>query len=218
VEDDVMHDLVAGYAVDALDDDERRAFEGHLATCERCRDELQALSAPVLALSLGAPSVVPPPALRARVLAVARSERENVTPLRPRWAYPVAAAAAVATLAAVGLGVWAWTLHARVGATEALRGLALTGAKGSVVVSHGGAATLVISGLTPPPAGKTYELWVIRGRSAAPAGLFSTPGRATAIVPIRRAVPPGARVGITVEPAAGSARPSSAPIVLSAPA
>ena len=40
---DSIHDLSAAYALDALDDDERRAFEEHLAGCERCREEVAAL-------------------------------------------------------------------------------------------------------------------------------------------------------------------------------
>ena len=36
-----LHDLTAGYALDALDPDERARYEEHLASCERCRDELQ---------------------------------------------------------------------------------------------------------------------------------------------------------------------------------
>ena len=37
-----MQDLVAAYALDAVDDDEREAAEQHLATCPRCRAELAA--------------------------------------------------------------------------------------------------------------------------------------------------------------------------------
>jgi len=33
-----IHELTAGYALDALDPDERRAYEAHLAGCERCRN------------------------------------------------------------------------------------------------------------------------------------------------------------------------------------
>ena len=37
-----LHDLAAPYALDALDDDDRRAFEAHLRECEQCRTELRA--------------------------------------------------------------------------------------------------------------------------------------------------------------------------------
>lgn len=35
-----MHDLVGAYALNAVDDGERRAFEGHLDQCPACREEL----------------------------------------------------------------------------------------------------------------------------------------------------------------------------------
>ncbi|WP_084106682.1 anti-sigma factor [Demequina sp. NBRC 110056] len=35
-----IHDLVSAYALDALDADERRDFEAHLATCPSCQEEL----------------------------------------------------------------------------------------------------------------------------------------------------------------------------------
>ena len=34
------HTLLAPYAMDALDDAEREAFETHLEVCEECREEL----------------------------------------------------------------------------------------------------------------------------------------------------------------------------------
>ncbi|MEV0499305.1 zf-HC2 domain-containing protein, partial [Streptomyces spectabilis] len=40
-----MHSLAVPYALDALDPDETRRFEKHLATCARCTDEVRALAA-----------------------------------------------------------------------------------------------------------------------------------------------------------------------------
>ena len=40
MEANALHDLTAAYALDALDPDEARAYEEHLAHCERCRSEL----------------------------------------------------------------------------------------------------------------------------------------------------------------------------------
>ena len=36
--------MTVAYALDALDADERRAYEEHLVDCERCRDELGGLA------------------------------------------------------------------------------------------------------------------------------------------------------------------------------
>src|SRR4051794_32148237 len=105
------HANVAPYALDALDPQDEREFEQHLASCERCRDELAALREAAAGLAYGAAGPAPPPELKLRILDQARTERPNVTslPARRRWAAPLAAAAAVAAAVALGVGVWAGT-------------------------------------------------------------------------------------------------------------
>src|SRR5207248_4563323 len=167
------------------------------------------------ALAYAVDPAAPPPALRARILAAARAERPNVVPLRPRrnWAYAVAAAAAAA---AVGLAIWNVSLHDRLGrAQEALRGVPVTGAKGSVVVA-GGSGALVVSDLTPAPAGRTYEAWVVQAGHASPAGTFAGGGR-TIVIRLRRALPAGAVVAVTLERAGGAPQPTQKPFITSAP-
>ena len=213
MEDELIHTLAAGYALHALDAEEEREFETHLTTCASCRSDLAAFTETAAELGYAAPAATPPPALRERILDEVRAGRENVVTLRPRWAYPALAAAAVAACAAVGLGVWAGILHSRLGSPNGQEALSLRGATGSVVLARGGEGTLVVAGLRPAPAGKTYEVWVIRGRSAAPAGLFRT---SAATVRLTHRVPHGAEVGVTLERAGGSLHPSGAPIVVSA--
>lgn len=63
-----VHELVGAYALDALDDEERRFFERHLDDCGDCRvevDEFQATGA----LLGTAVDEEPPPGMRERVLA-----------------------------------------------------------------------------------------------------------------------------------------------------
>src|SRR5207249_11713756 len=96
-----MHDLTAAYALDALDASEAREYEEHLATCERCRDELAHLSGAAGALAFAVESPAPPAELRSRILVAARAERPNVVPLRPRWTAVTRAVAAVAAIAAI---------------------------------------------------------------------------------------------------------------------
>ena len=80
-----LHDLTPAYALDALDPDERRAYEEHLAGCERCRGDLAELGETVGALGLAAEGPAPPEALRDRILVAAREEGpSNVVALRPR--------------------------------------------------------------------------------------------------------------------------------------
>lgn len=218
MEDEMIHELAAGYALDALSAEEERIFEAHLAHCQSCQEDVAAFTETAAELAFATPSTPVPSAVRGRILDAARREHSDVVHLRPRRIHPAVAVAAVATCAAIGLGIWAATLHSRLGSTEALQGLALTGARGSVVVGRGGEAALVVSGLAAPPAGKTYEIWVMRGTAANPAGIFSARRGETTVVRLTRRLPGGDRVGVTLEPAGGSPHPTSKPLVLSATA
>src|SRR6185369_3274116 len=202
------HDLVAAYAMDALDADEEREFERHLASCERCREELASLREAAAGLAYGAVGPTPPPELKQRILAEAKAERPNVIPFpqRRRWTAPIAAAAAFA----LGVGVWA-TAHpkssdplAAVLAKPGAKVVAL-GGKGTMAWAPDGSAALALT-VPRAPEGKTYEAWVIRNGKAAPAGLFS----GSAVFRIDRPVPRGAVVGVTLERAGGVNAPTSA--------
>jgi len=211
-----IHDLSAAYALDALDADEREAFENHLAGCAACQDEVAAYSSTAEALAYAAGPAAPPPFLRDRILVAARAERPNVVPLRPRWVYPVAAVAAVAACVAIGLGIWNVSLHNRLGRAEALHSVPVSGAPGSLVVDRNGSAALVLYRLDSAPAGKTYEAWVIRGKLAPkPAGLFR--GGGATFFPIAGKVRKGSVVAVTVEPAGGSDAPTTKPFAVSQP-
>jgi len=215
--DDAVHDLTAAYALDALEAEDARGYEQHLAGCDRCREELASLQATAGALAYAIEPARPPAALRGRILEAARAERPNVVPLRPRsWSRPLAAAAALAACAVAGLAVWNLSLHDQLGrAKEALRGVPLTGANGSVVVA-GGSGALVVSDLAPAPAGKTYEAWVIRDGRASAAGTFGGGGR-TIVIRLTRPLPAGAVVAVTLERAGGVSQPTRKPFITSDP-
>lgn len=209
-----IHELSAAYALDALDGDERREFEEHLTHCADCRQEVASLQEAASALAYQVEVAPPPPALKDRVLEQARRERSNVVPLRRRWALPVAATvAAVAACAAIGLGIWAAALHNELG--ERPEAVPLTGASGSVIVTPGNEATLVVKDLAPAPAGKTYEAWVIEDDKPLRAGTFAGGGQVA--IPLTRKVPDGAIVAVTLERAGGVDRPTTDPVFASKP-
>jgi len=221
-------ELTAAYALDALEPQERERYEYHLATCERCREELASFWTVSGALAHAAGGPPPAPALRERILAQARSERPNVVPLRPRWALPAAASvAAVAAMFALGLGLWGSSLSreldrersARAGAGEALaivsdpgaHTVAFRGAEGHIVVSDAGKAAVVLSGLEPAPEGKTYELWVVENGVFRPAGLFEG-SDARLVQVLSRPVPANAKVAVTLEEEGGVDAPTGPPL------
>lgn len=218
-----LHELVAPYALDALDEDERERFERHLAECERCSAQLAELRDSVSALAYAAESQPPPAALRDRIIESARGERRAAVIRFPQrnWAFPAAATvAAVAACAAIGLGIWATSLsrsldHERSAKATYDQLLAakatarpLVGANGSLLVADDGRAAIVVCGLSRAPGEKTYEAWVIRGSTPQPAGLFSG-GSGCRPVELTRSVSRGSTVAVTLERAGGADRPTS---------
>jgi anti-sigma-K factor RskA len=216
-----LHELVAAYALNALDDDDRAAFEEHLAGCPQCTAQLAELRDAAAALAYVPDTVAPPAALRSRILETARAERPNVVPLRPRTTrtWGLGAVAAVAVAAAVALAAWNVSLHNSLNDARSASSkiVGLKGAEGNLAVASSGSAALFVCGIGTAPAGKTYEAWVITRGKATRAGQFQGGPRCVA-VPLARTVPDGSAVAVTVEPAGGSDQPTSTPIVQSQPA
>jgi len=226
MEADTLHDLTAAYALDALDPEDAREYEVHLARCERCRTDLAELSQAATALAYASEAPMPPPELKARILQEASRERADVIPLRPRWAAPVAAAAAVAATVAIGLGIWAASLSSELDSTEraltqqerVAEILARPGSRtiafgrGTLIVSPSGEGALVLRNLGGPRPGRTYEAWVaMPGSQPRPAGLFD--GGEVVAVPLDQPVPAGALVLVTEEPVGGTQAPTSDPFL-----
>ncbi|HEY7380725.1 MAG TPA: anti-sigma factor [Gaiella sp.] len=230
-----IHELTAAYALDALEADERLAFEEHLRDCERCRDELASFLEVSSALAVAATGPEPRAELRERILAEAGSERQNVVPLQSRrpWLAPaMGVAAAVAAVVAIALGVYAFSLSgdlddarsaldrqeqaAAVLADPSAQTVALQSGDGRLVVGDDGQAVLVLDTVDPAPAGKTYAVWIVEGAAPKPAGLFDgTTGRD--VVPVDGAVTPGAVVAVTLERDGGVDVPTTQPFVASQP-
>jgi anti-sigma factor RsiW len=216
---DDLHTLSAPYALDALTPDERERFEEHLETCEHCRAELAGLNDAAAALAFAVDGPAPPPELRGRILEAARREPSNVVPLRPRRAIFASAAAVLAvaaSAAAVGLGIWAASLHhslsneraaTRVLGDPSSRHIPVSGAKGELVVAPSGDAVLAVN-LPSPPKGKTYEAWIANPKVHR-AGEFD--GRTTTL-PVH--VTHGAQVMVTIEREGGVDAPTMQPLLI----
>jgi len=141
------------------------------------------------------------------------------------------AAAAAGVAAAVVLGViLAGTQHqlsnaqaenraiARVLAAPDARVLAQSTAAGGtavVVVSSAERALIVTTaGLRPLPASKVYEAWLINPKRTRPAGLLPAPQGGRTRPLLATGLMPGDELGLTVEPAGGTAKPTTTPILV----
>jgi anti-sigma factor RsiW len=234
-----IHELTAGYALDALDPEERSAYEAHLPGCEHCQHDLASFWETTEALAVAATGPEPSLALRERILSDVRAEPvQNVVvfePRRRRLAPALGAVAAVAAVVALGIGLWASDLSNQLDETRAAleqqqaaaeilvdpsaQTVALQAGDGRMVVNADGQAVLLLGGLDPAPAGKTYEMWIVPGgdiAAASRAGIF--PGSdGVELVELERTVTPGDVVAVTIEDAGGVDAPTTTPIVASDP-
>lgn len=234
-----IHELTAGYALDALGPEERAVYELHLAECEHCREELASFWETTAALAVAASGPEPNAALRERVLEAVRAEPpQSVVPFesrRRRLAPALGAVAAVAAVVALVLGIWGASLSSDLDDTRAAlelqqataqilvdpeaQSVTLQTGDGRLVVDPDGRAVLVLDGLAAAPSGKTYEMWIAPGGdigSANRAGLFPG-GDGTAVERVDGTVEPGDVVAVTIEAAGGVDAPTTAPIVASGP-
>ncbi len=228
-----IHALVGAYAVDALDDLERAAFERHLANCSTCQTEVAGLRE--AAGMMGATVATAPPAsLRDRVLAdiatvrplpppvdrpAAASHPGGRTRFRPRVL--VAAAAAVIALGAGAAVVQPWndeTSQTQPTAADQIRAASDAetfiqtfdgGAKATVIRSRSlNQAVFVTENMPEAPRDSVYELWLIHDDAMVPAGLMAGGDREIVL----EGDPADANgFGITIEPDGGSDEPTLPP-------
>ncbi len=237
---DDWHVLTGSYALDALPEPERAEFERHLQHCPSCEAEVRGLRETAARLAI-AQALQPPPGMAQRVLAAAYRTRQ-LPPLpgdrlsaarehrraqvarrfAPRRIAAFAAAATVA--AAVALGITQVSTQHRLESTQAsnaaiTRVVTAPDARiESTRTSAGGSVTVVasaalreagVTGTGTPPAGRVYQVWVMSPSGARSAGLMAGPSTVLA-----SAVVPGDRIGITVEPAGGTSKPTTTPVAV----
>ena len=187
-EHDRWDDAAATYVLGALTDSERDGYEAHLKTCPVCRDEVEDLRMAAEALPVSPLPMLPPPALKARIMAEVEREAqllasagapERTAPKREKrrrftfgggaLALPRPALAALACallLAGVGLG---GLLFSGGGGRTVPFESTLPQASAELEIGDDG-AILVADGLPAPPEGKTYMVWIQRdeARSSRP--------------------------------------------------
>ncbi|MHB1855693.1 MAG: anti-sigma factor [Acidimicrobiales bacterium] len=233
-----MRDLVAVYALDALEDSEVAGVEDHLRQCPRCREELAGYRQTAALLAhAGSPSpegvweriseeigggeATPAPKLSLMIGGQKRPART--------WALRAAAAAAVVMLAGTGFQIsrqddrinqltsaladQGLLRQATAAALDpAAQRVALTSPSGqtqaTAAVLPDGTGYVVSEAMPTLPAGRTYQLWSIVSGRAISAGLMgSHPG-----VTEFRLADQASVLAVTVEPAGGSAKPTSEPV------
>jgi len=229
-----IHHLGAAYALDALDERERMAFEAHYPSCEVCRADVLAFRATLTEVA-AAQSTVPSPTLKRRVMAEIAQTRQ-LSPLLPDRVTDLAerrrrrtmggflaAAAAVVLVISGALALrggdppeYAEALAEVLGQPDA-RVLTLdagdrraAGDGGVVKVawsSTGRMAVLVADGLPTAPDGAAYELWLIADGEPQPMNVLEAAADGELRVVLDIDDSPDSW-GVTIEPADGSPAPT----------
>jgi len=223
---DDLHVLTGSYVLDAISETEREEFERHLQFCPTCEAEVRGLRETAARLALAC-AVTPPTRMERQVLAATYRTRQ-LPPLPapgrvlhfPRRLAMLAAAASVA--AAVALGITQLTAQHQLDqaqATAIARVVTAPDAHVDTARAAGGNVTVVTSaalheavvstsGMASLPSGRVYQVWVMSPSGARSAGLMHGSSL------LASAVRPGDRIGITVEPADGTASPTTTPVAV----
>ena len=212
---------VAAYVLGALEPEEADAFRAHIADCAPCREEVAAFEQVT--------ETLPPPAsaryevpkdLRRRVMREVRATpKAKAAPARVpamrSWSPLTAWAGALAVLA---IGVIVAVALSSGGST----GTRLVQASVSGISGHAqlritaDRGELIAQGLPQPPLGRTYEMWVQRGKAQpTPTGtLFTVTSRGAVAVGVPGSLHGVGAVMVTQEPAGGTLAPTSAPVIV----
>ena len=205
MEQEMLHEQAAGYALDILDEDERSAFERHLETCAQCREEiLHRCARPRASSRLGVPRSRPParapgPPARERARRAAERRARCAAGRRPRSRLavrarggrgrggrdrardlgrePVELALEGARRPSAPRSRRSPSSPARPRSTSPLRGVERIARR-----RRRTAAPRSRSRSRRRPSGKTYEAWVVQGKSPRPAGLFEGGDGTTAVL------------------------------------
>ncbi len=226
----VTEDLPA-YALGALDDPERLEVAAHVERCATCTHDLaQFADALYEAAAVGAVSVEPPRDLRTRIVlryrgapaARGTSWRARLGELVTR-PVPIAIPAALVVLLVFSVAVLGTARQQADAYAIALAGVvdgrvvalaptaASPDARAAVVIPNQGKPYLVVR-MPAPPSGKAWEAWVLKpGPVAVPAGTSASGGVFTLL--LTAPLGAGDGVAVTLEPLAGSAQPTSQPVL-----
>ncbi|CAN5473321.1 hypothetical protein BH23ACT6_BH23ACT6_02710 [soil metagenome] len=227
-------DLIAAYALNAVDSDERRLVEDHLRTCAACREELAGYSEAAVHLTDGR-EVEPPLRLREQILGAVADETRQGMPAdavvtsrpapsgRPRGLAAIWGLAAAGVIAVGGFAVWQGQepdlspVELVVQADDAQRFEVDYEGETLTVVASGelDQAVLLTDDLPGLTQGQVYQAWWIdESGEITSAGVVdgqADPGEVE--MPLEGTPDQAAALALSVEPQGGSEQPTTEPLL-----
>ena len=231
-----LHLLSGAYATGALTNEEHDAFVAHLGSCANCRTEVAELVATATLLGIAA-AERPPPGFRERLMAevaqtrqlppvVSTLEQARARKGASRMRSLTMSAAAAAVVVAVGLGGWGMSSDGSSGPSVDAIAAVLTAADAQTFNTANGTGTAVLTvsrstgdmvflahGLKDAGDKRTYQVWLLGPGSAVTSmGTFDSDGKEHTT---RLFNGPGdaSALAVTEEPAGGSTRPTTKPVL-----
>jgi anti-sigma-K factor RskA len=211
-------DAAGAYVLGAMPARERDDFESHLATCPECQAEVDELRPAAEALPMASPPMVPPAALKDRIMAEVEREAALLAQAGPAADRPVPDRRRRFRFS---LGGWQLApVAAALLIVGALAGFALRGGDSTQTFSAGPNAhvqvkgdqmTFVAQNMDAPPEGRVYEMWVVPKGESAPKPtnvLFVPRGDGSAEAAIPGSASDVGKVLVSDEPPGGSETPT----------
>ncbi|MEP6714296.1 MAG: anti-sigma factor [Terriglobia bacterium] len=215
-----LRDDYEAYAVGSATDPERSEISAHLGrSCPLCTSGVRTAMTTTAAIAGAVKVVDPPRSLRRRIIALVKPGQQ--------WSWAVLAPWAVAAALAL---VFLLKFPGAQPASDARLSQAISiledpatrdvsfgepAARGRVFVHSGKGVVFIAAHLPALEAGRTFELWVIpNSGNPIPAGTFASEKDATAMYVRPGPVVDAAALAVTVEPAGGSAQPTTKPFIV----
>jgi anti-sigma factor RsiW len=219
-----LQEDVGAYLLGALEPAEQSAFEGHLASCPECRDEVERLRVAANALPRSVEPFVPPPSLKRSLMEAVREdlkpERRSLLERLGLAGMRIPRLALAGTAFALALGIVLGTqLSGGEGGHRVVAGVVdrsrIPQATATLTVPDNkrGPAQLQVTGMPPPKAGQVYEIWLKRGDQVQPGPLFNVDSRGNGAGAIPGDLEGVSTVLVTRERTGGAQVPSEVPIM-----